>query len=235
MSINAAQSLDGQIAIGTPKFVTSVNGIKPDKNGNIEIKIDPGDIVSSWYDLQDKPFGEEQAFEPFVVNQDEYINPQGYDFGALIGVECPLFYKISDSVIVPTKKLTFHVEYYLAYQEEYGTALTPSELSCEKLVDGIPEWATLYVVNGWDVEMDDAMGMTTTTVINAPICFVHSENEYAPTGVYIAILEKMERRNIRISAESAYPIDEKYLPESYINSLIDAKLSAIPIAEEASF
>lgn len=93
--------------------VKSVNGIKPDESGNIQIEIGSGS-VSSWNDLVDKPFYEEsgniiewdgqtslgERFNIFGDGTDEFVKVSNLTFSYEELIGSKVISNISDSVII---------------------------------------------------------------------------------------------------------------------------------------
>ena len=46
-TVQAQETMDGRLSIGLPKVVTSINGVKPDENGNIELEtiLEDGNLI----------------------------------------------------------------------------------------------------------------------------------------------------------------------------------------------
>lgn len=162
----------------------------------------------SWNDLVDKPFGEEQAFEPIVWDGDTE-SKEAIDIGALLGVDtfpifkvAPLtgkFGKLDGATICDTSKAS-------TPDMRTSSILTAFDLQSDTV--RAYEFTFAYLTNYDDGEW--------TTYCWGVVAEVGPDNEYGLSeGVYIGEKgEGPENNPLKIYKEITKPLDEKYLPES---------------------
>ena len=160
----------------------------------------PSGGVTSWNDLQDKPFGEEQAFEPIVL-PDMIDKSVSFDARDIFGISdnAMLFYKVN---CLPAP--------FEAYD---GATITcqDSDLYYAK-VDvfnaGTFDGVGVFVAS---TMAEDYEGTITDYTIDY-IAVVTEENPFGmPSGVY-AFRKTNISAKITIAKRTIKPLDEKYLP-----------------------
>lgn len=170
--------------------VASVNGVKPDENGNVVIDVSG---VSSWNDLTDKPFGEDKAFEPIVWDGNtEGLESVEVDLG---GGDTGTFYKVADYVYIASESVQ-SIEARVVYDGQVN----------EQIYNNDPN-IFMSTEHGWT-----AMGVIIASDGNfSDLGFTLPEGIWGvdPSGI------GSEEMRITVNPISIYnPIDTKFLPES---------------------
>ena len=158
-----------------------------------------GGGVSSWNDLTDKPFSEEQAFEP-IAFVGEFKKLPSVDFGALLGTGGLIGYRICDTANPAT--------IYEGSSVSFGVRATILENNPTELSE--PEGLRIYYASFSDTE-----GAVTCGFVFAAVDDTFTIAEI-PAGLYMAVLLPGNATGLNdvltISKESIKTLDEKYLP-----------------------
>ncbi len=199
-------------ALPNPNALTFSGAANGSYDGSAPLTVNIPDGVKSWNDLEDKPFGN--------VVEDGYIIPEKTvavdmgDDGDLQG------FLITEKPNAP-----------LVVGNTYTVRWNGADYNC--------------VAFESDAEgFEGAVLLGNTALVNGEYSeepFIISIGEQDMDGVMVygmgLVLDGSDTVAFSIYGEMEYTkkIAEEFLPEDYINSLIDAKIAAIPNAEEASF
>lgn len=187
------------------------------------LKGDPG--ASSWNDLQDKPFGEEQAFEPIIFpnNITELENSTYYDLtpfvGQYLGVNTLYVWRIQTTT--PERNI-FDGSTASIENREYADERTEF-FKIDTTVVGI-NWCDFYEIKHTSGHLINEI----TPEWHLYLLAVYDENNFGlPCGVYMSGFINTNSGDwiglsnillaaygkIKISKPITITIDEKYLPE----------------------
>lgn len=164
-----------------------------------------GSIVTSWNDLSDRPFGEEN--NQTVIEWDG--NTEGRDQLTVDGNLVP-YYKVSD--LIPTDKelgdcVLVYSDGHILTAKDYHT-----EIGENVALIGNGSVAVLYDTNA---QLDG--------ILSAP-----------STGVYFSMFDTYATK-LTYYTTTVKTIDPKFLPNDHIESLINSKLAEFGLAENTSF
>lgn len=179
-------------------FVKTVNGIEPDENGNVEIEVASGSGggVSSWNDLEDKPF--EVAAKIY-----EYNSNTTYDEVIVVSEEESLeLVKISDDVV----ESDMFIGGSIAIQATLdGETLTESTTITEDMIASIDG---AYVIS-------DGCIVVTAESVQYPFADI---DLVIPRGVWIVNLAKVPINNVTIEyarfLSRSTPLPEYVIPDT---------------------
>ena len=180
-------------------YVKTVNGKAPDENGNVEVEI-PEDSggVSSWKNLTDKPFGEEDNRE--ILFQEQEV--EGF---ALIDPYGMLGKSISPAPFAPV------------IGETYSILWDEQEYSCQAIDASTAMPGIVAMGNG------SAFGFPGN---NEPFIIAVSELDISFFVTDLNDQKQMHRIGICQGGIEVKTLDAKYLPMKAIDERIDAYISA---------
>lgn len=195
-------------AIPNPNALTFSGAVNGSYDGSAPLSVNIPDGVKSWNDLADKPFDMKKA----MVLPEITVVPD-MDDGAMTFAE-PL----------PGE---------LEVGETYVVNWNGTKHECIALEVNIGDIPCLYIGNA------GALGAEGIEDTGEPFFFFTTPSALAPAvGFYGAVYALDGSVDATISVEHLEfikQIDPAFIPDDYINSLIDAKIAAIPSVEEASF
>lgn len=165
-----------------------------DKNGEntFDVMDGEGGGVSSWNDLEDKPFGEERAFEPIVWDG-------SIDEANSFVVGESIYARISDAILTPEQ---IDGAKALSAGSGYGTLrYTCGEAGVDayNLVQGL-DYTDMVIITVAD---KDASNSFLGTAIPS-------------NGVYSLAYPEIGTYVLSITKETIKPLDEKYIPSSVV-------------------
>lgn len=208
---------DGKDYVLTEADKTEIAGIAAEM---VEI---PELGASGWNDLTDKPFGEEQAFEPIVWDG----NTEGLesiDIGPLLGVDTFPVFKIATSTLPASQ---YDGASICDLSHTPGPNIKPIQIL--ELMNGSTDTARLYTFDFGYLENSEQNEWS--SYCDGVFVVVTGENAYgAPVGIYVNSMETHigyeKYLPVKIYKEIVKPLDEKYIPNTI------ARVSDLPTIPE---
>ena len=196
------------IALPNPNALTFSGAANGSYDGSAPLSVNIPDGVKSWNDLTDKPFDMKKT----VVLPETTFLPN-----------------MDDGYMAFAEPLPGELE----VGETYVVNWNGTKHECVALEVNIGDMPCLYIGNA------GALGADGIGDTGEPFFFFTTPSALAPAvGFYGAVYALDGSTDATISVEHLEfikQLDPAFIPEDYINSLIDAKIAAIPSAEEASF
>lgn len=192
------------------KPVTSVNGVKADENGNVEVDIPEGGGVTSWNDLTDRPFYVDRTIETISCDSVEGLESKNLLDTTL--------YKIDERVPVIESLYSAKVEVYAPELDKtgQGNLIYYTEEMIEifqSMGMSFPEgvyafiYAMMHSTEHYENE-DFASGM---------LLFSCKENSWLPIGIWYMANGAGYPHTLKIhdvTIETIVQLDEKFIPNT---------------------
>lgn len=209
--VTSVNGMTGNVVIEIPEVKDiTVNGIKPDENGNIEIKINGGSgCVSSWNDLTDKPFYDANGSEKILPDR---LPDGGFGWveGNLTVIEWNGNTEGRDSVAVNTSTTLVKVSDALPdVSEFYGATIHLSDGSIHSISqEYVDDAGALYVVACGEIPVIYCIKETSIQEIEFPSTGLYTVLFADETVPYFTMVE--------FGTGEIHKIDEKFIPDTVV-------------------
>lgn len=209
--VTSVNGMTGNVVIEIPEVKDiTVNGIKPDENGNIEIKINGGSgCVSSWNDLTDKPFYDANGSEKILPDR---LPDGGFGWveGNLTVIEWNGNTEGRDSVAVNTSMTLVKVSDALPdVSEFYGATIHLSDGSIHSISqEYVDDAGALYVVACGEIPVIYCIKETSIQEIEFPSTGLYTVLFADETAPYFTMVE--------FGTGEIHKIDEKFIPDTVV-------------------